>query len=155
MAEFRRELLPDPADYHVAAGEPLTGIGAWGTRGCPFHGGSDSMRVNRASGGFCCMSCGEKGGNVLDFHMRVHGLDFVAAARELGAFVDDGRTYQGPTRSRRLPATEALELLYEDSVFVWLAGANMANGVALTAEDRKDLARAADRIYLVSQEARP
>ena len=101
------------------------------------------------------MSCGEKGGDVLAFHMRVHGTEFVATARELGAFVDDGRPYRGPTRARRLPATDALELLYQDSVFVWLAGANLANGVTLTDGDRKDLARAADRIYMVSQEARP
>lgn len=155
MGDFRREMLPDAVSYHDGIGEPLTGPGAWGTRACPFHGGSDSMRVNRKSGGFACMACGEKGGDVLTFHMKLHGLEFVAAARELGAMVDDGKPYTGPARPKRLSDRDALTLLYEDSLFVCVAAGNLANAVPLTDQDRQDLWRAHDRVYLVSQEARP
>jgi DNA primase len=154
MGEFRKDLLPDAASYHESEGDPLKGPGPWGTRGCPFHGGSDSMRVNRASGGFACMACGEKGGDVLAFHMKAHGLEFIPAAKALGAWIDDGKPYRGPTRPRRLPASEALHLLYEDSLLACVAAGNIANGVTLTDRDRADLWRAHNRIRLVSQEAR-
>lgn len=113
------------------------------------------MRVNRRSGGYCCMACGEKGGDVLAFHMRLHDLDFLSAARELNAVVESDKPYSGPTRARRIPAGEALDLLYEDSLLAWVAAGNLANGVRLTDRDRADLSRAADRVFLVSQEARP
>lgn len=38
------------------------------------------------TGGFQCHGCGEKGGDVIDFHRRRYGLNFMAAAKDLGAW---------------------------------------------------------------------
>ena len=45
-----------------------------------------SLSINFDTGGFFCHACGARGGDLLAFHMRRHGLDFKAAARELGAW---------------------------------------------------------------------
>ena len=37
-------------------------------------------------GAFKCMTCGAKGGDLLAFHMRRHGLSFIDAAKALGAW---------------------------------------------------------------------
>ena len=86
-------LLPDPANYFKVQGLTLKGSRSnkWKTAACYFHGGSDSMRVNLVTGAWVCMSCGEKGRNVLDYEIRDGGQDFVVAAQALGCWVDDGR----------------------------------------------------------------
>ena len=71
---FIRENLPDPVTYFENEGLKLTGKSKWRTTACNFHGGSDSMRINTESGGFCCMNCGFKGGDVLAYHMQFYGL---------------------------------------------------------------------------------
>jgi DNA primase len=83
---FDRSKLPKAVAYFENAGFPLKGSAnaKWKTTACPFHGGSDSLRVNLASGGWICMSCYEKGGDVLAFHMRLHKLEFASAAKALG-----------------------------------------------------------------------
>lgn len=89
---FDRQRLPDPATYFASQGLKLIGrTGKWRTTSCVFHGGSDSMRVNLTTGGWCCMNCGAKGGDVLAYHMEHHRLDFVEAARQLGAWLHDGQ----------------------------------------------------------------
>jgi len=85
---FDRNQLPDPAMYFEAAGMPLQGRGKWRTTNCDFHGGSDSMRVNTESGGWCCMACGASDGDVIAHLMKSTGADFVQAARTLGAWVE-------------------------------------------------------------------
>lgn len=83
---FERERLPDPLGYFEGAGLRLIGRGAWRSALCPFHTDhSPSLRVNVETGAFRCMACGAKGGDVLAFHRRRHGLSFVQAARDLGA----------------------------------------------------------------------
>jgi hypothetical protein len=49
---FIRDNLPDAASYFEGQGLTLTGprSAKWRTTRCEFHGGSDSMRVNIASG---------------------------------------------------------------------------------------------------------
>ncbi len=47
---FDRERMPDPVSYFEGEGLKLSGPGKWKTTGCTFHGGSDSMRINVASG---------------------------------------------------------------------------------------------------------
>jgi hypothetical protein len=107
-----RERLPEPQGYFESQDLELVGRGAWRTTRCAFHGGSDSMRVNLRSGGFCCMAgCGARGGDVLAYHMAAHGLGFVEAAKELGAWQDDPASAHAGTQRRRpfgLPAREAL-----------------------------------------------
>ena len=110
MGEFIRDRLPDPVSYFDAEDVRLVGPGRWKTGPCHLHGGSDSLRVNTASGGLCCMSCGAKGGDVLAFHMQRHGLPFVDAARALGVYVDGTSPNSTPGKPATLPARDAMQL---------------------------------------------
>jgi putative DNA primase/helicase len=87
QGQFRRDMLPDPETYFKQAGLALVGHGKQRQGPCPIHGGSDSLGVNVETGCWFCFSCGAKGGDVLDFHRQIHGLGFVEAARELGAWI--------------------------------------------------------------------
>ena len=143
---FDRRALPDPVGYYEAEGLKLTGRGKWRTTECKFHGGSDSMRINTESGAFVCMAgCGARGGDVLSYHMAQHGLEFVEAAKALGAWVDDGRPAQ---RHRPTPLTprQALEVLAYEANLTAHEAARMANGAFLTPEERRRLLTAAGRI---------
>ena len=83
-----RAALPNPKTYFVAQGLKLLGRGEWKSACCPFHDDKNpSFQLNVDSGKFKCLStsCGASGGNVLDFHMRRHDLDFIEAAKALGA----------------------------------------------------------------------
>lgn len=142
---FDRNHLPDPVSYFESEGLKLTGPGKWKTTACAFHGGSDSMRINLASGGWCCMSCGEKGGDVLAYHIAAHGLEFVDAAKALGAWVDDGRPVQHQ-KPAPLPPRAALQVIGFEANFTAIAAANLARGVALSDVDLSRLLTAANRI---------
>lgn len=151
-----RERLPEPQEYFASQGLALVGRGAWRTTRCAFHGGSDSMRVNLRSGGFCCMAgCGARGGDVLAYHMAAQGLSFVEAARALVAWQDDpASAQQGPQRRRPcgLPAREALALLRDDALVVAVAAGNLALGLVLTAADRQRLLDGAARIQRIADQ---
>jgi len=84
---FERERLPEPCGYFENAGLRLIGRGLWRSALCPFHADHNpSLRVNSHTGAFRCMACGAHGGDVLAFHRMLHGLSFVQAARDLGAW---------------------------------------------------------------------
>lgn len=84
---FKRDRLPNPADYFQAEGLNLTGGGEWKSAVCPFHDDTKpSLRVRIETGAFRCMVCGAHGGDLLAFHMQRHGLRFIEAARALGAW---------------------------------------------------------------------
>jgi hypothetical protein len=84
---FRRELLPTSATYYKSQGIKLTGGSEWKKAHCPFHPDNKrSLLVRLDSGGFLCRSCRAHGGDVVDFHMQLYGMDFVAAAKDLGAW---------------------------------------------------------------------
>ena len=86
-ARFKREVLPEPLSYFERIGLRLIGRGAWRSGLCPFHDDHNpSLRVNAETGAFRCMACGAKGGDVLAFHRLRHGLSFMQAARDLGAW---------------------------------------------------------------------
>ena len=142
---FDRNHLPDPASYFEAEGLKLDGRGPWRTTECKFHDGSDSMRINLASGGYCCMSCGEKGGDVLAYHMAAHGLEFVDAAKALGAWVDDGRPAV-QHKPAPLPPRAALQVIGFEASLAAIAAANVAKGLALSDVDLSRLLTAANRI---------
>lgn len=116
MGKFIRERLPEPQSYYTdIAGLTLIGKGPWRTTRCDNHGGSDSMRINTASGAFVCMAgCGARGGDVLAYHRAAHCLGFIDAAKALGAWVDDGKPYVGPTRPSQPSARALLQLTSED-----------------------------------------
>lgn len=151
---FDRNRLPDALGYFEGEGLTVKGRGKWRSTACPFHDDSTpSMRINVETGGWCCMSCGVKGGDVLAFQMERHGVDFVTAAKALACWVDDGRP--APTRAVSLPPRAALEILHFEALLTATAAGNLAQGVTLTDADRARLRKAAGRIILIAQEARP
>lgn len=152
MGEYLKENLPDPVSYFESEGMVLKGprSSQWKTTACHFHGGSDSMRVNGKTGGWVCMACGVKGGDVLAHHMQEHGMDFIDAAKALGAWVDDDKP-NGQHRPKPLSAGAALSMLSEESNLIAIAGANIYNGVQLTGADRARVYLAANRIATVQE----
>ena len=143
---FDRRNLPDATAFYEEHGLKLTGRGKWRTTECKFHGGSDSMRINTDSGAFACMAgCGARGGDVLAYHMAQHGLEFVEAAKALGAWIDDGKP---ATQHKPTPLTprQALEVLSAECNLVAIAAGNMAQGVHLTIAERQRLLTASNRI---------
>lgn len=147
---FDRSRLPEPLAYFEGEGLTLKGPGRWKTAACTFHGGRDSMRVNIGGGAWVCMSCGEKGGDVLAFHMRRHGLEFVDACRAIGAWVEDGKT----STARPLPfsARAALEVIRFEALLCAVAACNLARGIPLASADRERLVQAAGRIEFIASE---
>ena len=84
---YRRDLLPSPVQYFKDQGLKLNGTRDWRSAICPFHDDrKPSLTVHIGHGGFKCMACGVKGGDVLDFHRQKYGLGFIEAAKELGAW---------------------------------------------------------------------
>lgn len=82
-----RERLPQPMGYFGREGLRLLGRGIWRSALCPFHDDSQpSLRINAETGAYRCMACGAKGSDVLAFHRQRHGLSFMQAARDLGAW---------------------------------------------------------------------
>ncbi len=87
MNNFNRSNLQSPASYFKEQGLKFTGGGEWKNAICPFHQDTHpSLRVRLDTGGFKCMACGVRGGDVLAFHMQRYGLGFIAAAKQLGAW---------------------------------------------------------------------
>ena len=144
---FDRCLLPDAATYFESQGLKLTGSRSakWKTAACQFHGGSDSMRINTYSGGFCCMACGVKGGDILSYHQQLYSLEFIDAAKQLGAWVEDDKP-QRPQRATPLSPRAALEVMGVECGLVAVAAANVAQGVVLSANDCARVMVAAGRI---------
>src|SRR5688572_15614938 len=128
-----RSRLPDAPAYFEREGLSLVGRGKWKTAPCPFHGGGDSLRVNTESGGWICMSCGEHGGDILAFHMQMHGVNFVQACRDLGCWVPDGKHWRG--RSLPFSARDGLEVALEDITLAAVIATDMEHGKAPSAGD--------------------
>ena len=144
---FDRNLMPDATAYFEGQGLKLAGPSRakWKTTECRFHSGSDSMRVNTATGAWVCMSCGEKGGDVLAYEIASTGAEFVEAAKAIGAWVDDGKPHR-PQKPTALPPRAALEVIGYECNLVAVAAGNLAVGVALTDIDLDRLMVAAGRI---------
>jgi len=152
VGEFVRDRLPDPVSYFEGEGLQLKGPGKWRTTACVAHGGSDSMRINTDSGAWVCMSCGAKGGDVLAYEMQMNGLEFIEAARALGAWDEDPAQGRGRQRPLSFSPRSALEVLRFDALHCAVAACNMAQGRGLTDEDRERLLAVAARIDLVAEE---
>lgn len=149
---FDRSRLPDALEYFAAEGVTLTGKGKWRTGPCEAHGGTDSLRVSVPAGGFVCMACGVKGGDVLNFHMQRHGLDFVSAAKALGAWVDDGKSASRLQAPLPFSARSALEVVSFECLLVAMTACNIAKGIELASADRDRLVEAAGRIRFIAEE---
>jgi hypothetical protein len=145
---FDRDRLPDPVDYFESHGFDLQGRGQWRTTRCDFHGGSDSMRINTRSGGWCCMNCGTSGGDVLAFHMQINGMDFVQAARDLGCW-----TGEAPTHARRpagLSHREALEMVAHELQVAWIVLSDARRGLLPPDADWQRYLVAVSRVQTVA-----
>lgn len=147
---FERSHLPEPQAFYEEQGLKLDGRGKWRTTACTFHGGSDSMRVNLDSGAFVCMAgCGARGGDVLAYHMAATGLEFIEAAKELGAWIEDGRP--APAAPAPFTPRQALEVLLRECNLIAAAAGNVAQGVALSQDDRSRLMQAAGRVLRIAE----
>ncbi len=144
---FDRNLLPEPTTYFENQGLKLSGprSAKWKTTECRFHGGSDSMRINTSSGAWVCMSCGEKGGDVLAYEIASTGAGFVDACKALGAWADDGKPH-APQKPAPLSPRAALSVLAFEATLAAVAAGNVAHGVKLSDVDRFRLMAAAGRI---------
>lgn len=147
---FDRDRLPEPIGYFEGQALKLSKRGKWRTTECRFHDGSDSMRINTATGAWVCMSCGAKGGDVLAYEMAATGVDFVTAAKALGAWVDDGKP-EPRQKPAPLPPRAALEVLSFEATLAAVAAGNLAHGLVLTAKDRTRLMTAANRINKLAE----
>lgn len=106
------------------------------------------MRVNTRTGAWVCMSCNAKGGDVLAHFMAEHGVDFISAAKLLGAWDDDGKLNK-PHRPKPLSASAAIQALAFEATLAAIAAGNISAGVQLTETDRARLYVAAQRIQTI------
>ncbi|MBV8501879.1 MAG: hypothetical protein JO006_09185 [Paucibacter sp.] len=147
---YLRERLPDPVHYFEDQGLILKGRGKWRTTSCNFHNGSDSMRISIETGGWVCMSCGKKGGDVLAYHMAAHGLEFVDSAKALGAWVEDGPATG--ERPRGFSARDALSVIaFEIGVCVVVIS-DARRGVVPNDNDWQRFLIAAGRVQFIAAE---
>lgn len=147
---FERSHLPDALSYFENQGLKLSARGKWRTTACAFHGGSDSMRINLQSGGWCCMACDAKGGDILSYHMAVTGLEFVDAAKALGAWVEDGKLHH-QHKPTPLSPRQALQVMAVECNLVAVAAGNVAHGIALTQLDLARVMQAGSRIARLTE----
>ena len=148
---YRRELLPDPVSYYEGQGLMLIGShrAPWRTTECRFHGGSDSMRIMVATGAFVCMNCGARGGDVVAYHMAEHGLSFLEAAKQLGAWVG-GEASKGHIRPTALSPRDALRVLVFEGTLTTIAECRSAKGIKPSLEDLERILLAMGRINHVA-----
>ena len=147
---FERTHLPEVLSYFEGQGLKLSARGKWRTTACVFHGGSDSMRINLQSGGWCCMACDAKGGDILAYHMAVTGMEFVDAAKALGAWVEDGRPHH-QHKPAPLSPRQALQVLAMECNLVAIAAGNVAHGTALSQIDLARVMQAGNRIARLTE----
>lgn len=85
---LNKALLPSPTTYYELQGIKLIGRGEWRSALCPFHEDrSPSLRINTQSGGFICMACNTRGGDIIAFHQKRFNTSFKSACADLGGWV--------------------------------------------------------------------
>lgn len=151
---FDRNAMPAIADYLADRGLKMIGSRSskWKTTRCEFHDGSDSMRVNTQSGGWCCMACGVHGGDSVAYVMQADGLDFIDAARQLGCWIDDGNAPTKPFKPAGLRLADALVLVAHEALICALVATDACKGKAISETDKDRALRAAGRIQQLASE---
>lgn len=78
--------------YQSETGHPVPDVmGTWVSVKCPFHEDRHpSLRLLVPDGAYRCMACGEAGGDVIDFIMKLRGLPFRDALTHLHATYGGG-----------------------------------------------------------------
>jgi hypothetical protein len=77
--------------------------------------------------------------------MASYGIDFINAAKQLGAWIEDGK-YPVYRKSTALSPRAALEVLGFESTLVAVAASNMAKGLKISETDQSRLLTCASRI---------
>ena len=152
MGEFVKDRLPDTIEYFDLEGVPLKGPGRWKTGPCHFHDGSDSLRVNVDSGGWVCMACGTKGGDVIAYAMQRHGLEFAEAARALGAYVEDDKPHRGPAKKATLSARDAMQLVAFELTVAVVVISDARSGLLPSDSDWQRFLASAGRVIALAEE---
>lgn len=99
------------------------------------------------------MACGVKGGDVLAFHMQHNGMDFVQAARDLGAWSGD----RGPVRPRApagLSDRDALQLAAFELRLAMIVLSDALRGVLPAEPDWQRFLEAVARVERLAQGVR-
>lgn len=87
QSHFNRVLLPKPLTYYQTIFNHLKIRGKWAQVLCCFHADHHpSLYLNLETGAYKCFACGKNGRDIIDFYQRLHGVDFRAAAKALGAW---------------------------------------------------------------------
>lgn len=87
MPKNWRDRMPEPREYYARALQKLTKANAtgWAQACCPFHEDKNpslSVNVEGDRGAWRCLAgCG--GGDLVGFHMRLHGMEFREAVLDL------------------------------------------------------------------------
>jgi DNA primase len=152
---YMKDQCPDPVEYFGRMGSVSKGgRNQWRTTTCQIHGGSDSLRFRVDTGGWVCMSCGAKGGSVIDHYMQLHCCSYTEAAKALGVRMGNGDPGDGEHGRKRaaLPARDAIGALHFESHLVALTALNLAKGTTLNPVDLQRLLKAAGRIQLISED---
>ena len=88
---LRKALQKSPAEiinYYESQNIITNGKGKWIKALCPFHQDTQpSLGINTETGGYNCLACGARGGDILAFHMHYYSMPFVEACKALGAWV--------------------------------------------------------------------
>jgi hypothetical protein len=150
--QFHRENLPEPFHYYtdIAGLEFQERKGIWRTTDC-LHCGHSRLRINTETGGFVCMSgCGAKGGDVLAYHRAAHGMGFVEAATALGAYIEDGKPYTGPTRPAAVPARDLLQCVSQDLMQCAMVLSDALSGKLIYETDFETYRAAASRVIYIA-----
>ena len=101
------------------------------------------------------MACGAKGGDVLSYQMQMHGMEFVEAAKALGAYVDDGRRYTFKTTATTLSARDAMQVVAHELLVLFVVIADIRAGVIPTDADWLRFVVGAGRVETLAREFAP
>lgn len=147
---FDRTRLPDPLDYYQDQGLNIAKRGSkgWRKSNCPFCESRDNGNINIETGRFHCWGCDAKFGDIVDFQMALHSMDFGEAARTLGAWVCDGIP---ANRLKPLPISyrDGLHLIASEAQLIAIAAATVGKNKALPEQDLARLLQAVGRINRV------
>lgn len=88
--EIRTHDLPNPKNYYSKCFPSVGLVTEWAKVKCPFHDDkTPSMSINLKHGGFICRGECNTSGNLIQFHMKLHKLNFVNACKALGVWSYD------------------------------------------------------------------
>lgn len=149
-----RERIPAWESYASDHGLVLVGRGKWRNLLCDFHNdGKPSMRVNVESGGWVCMSCGAKGGDVLAHHMQRTSLGFIEAAKDLGAW-DEDKAQPTERKARSLSASDAMHVISHELMVMTVVISDARTGLIPSDADWQRFLAGAGRIEALTREFR-